>query len=356
MRPFRSIFRKGNFLIIFLLIASSAYCYGQFDQRYTVTHYTDENGLSQNSVNGIAEDKEGFIWLTTESGLVRFDGQNFHTFDKSNSNLTTIRFNAIYPDLSGTGHKIFASNDSFEFMSIQGPNVVRDTVASIALFNRIGYEKQDFYPYLQSVVISTSSQKAFIKDLEMTFPLRYIMLAPSHAGTYYFVDHERITFFRQWKKVYAFSYKRPKLQDLFTLGDKLYCFGDDGKVRLIDPDKEESVRLTGDILTDADYDPNKRNFIGYWNNISDQCFILLKKKLYFLNAQSDGALDTKLVLDGFDFTSHSIENVHYNPKQKRLFLGSATHGLFIFNPKNFRALVVSRKNQENLLKHLTNVI
>ena len=39
--------------------------------------YNTENGLSQNSINSIAQDNEGFIWLATQSGLNRFDGYEF---------------------------------------------------------------------------------------------------------------------------------------------------------------------------------------------------------------------------------------------------------------------------------------
>jgi signal transduction histidine kinase/ligand-binding sensor domain-containing protein len=42
-----------------------------------------ENGLPQNTVQALAQTKDGFIWLGTEVGLVRFDGNGFQTFDKN---------------------------------------------------------------------------------------------------------------------------------------------------------------------------------------------------------------------------------------------------------------------------------
>jgi signal transduction histidine kinase/ligand-binding sensor domain-containing protein len=44
-----------------------------------------ENGLPQNTVQALAQTRDGFIWLGTEVGLVRFDGSGFATFDR-NSN------------------------------------------------------------------------------------------------------------------------------------------------------------------------------------------------------------------------------------------------------------------------------
>lgn len=42
--------------------------------------YTSESGLSNSQVNEIYQDSRGFIWITTENGLMRFDGMDFSTF------------------------------------------------------------------------------------------------------------------------------------------------------------------------------------------------------------------------------------------------------------------------------------
>ena len=44
-----------------------------------------ENGLPQNTVQALAQTKDGFIWLGTEVGLVRFDGNGFQVFDQNSS-------------------------------------------------------------------------------------------------------------------------------------------------------------------------------------------------------------------------------------------------------------------------------
>jgi signal transduction histidine kinase/ligand-binding sensor domain-containing protein len=45
--------------------------------------WATENGLPQNTVQAIAQTPDGFIWLGTEAGLVRFDGVEFRTFDRN---------------------------------------------------------------------------------------------------------------------------------------------------------------------------------------------------------------------------------------------------------------------------------
>ena len=44
-----------------------------------------ENGLPQNTVQALAQTPDGFLWLGTEAGMVRFDGVEFQTYDR-NSN------------------------------------------------------------------------------------------------------------------------------------------------------------------------------------------------------------------------------------------------------------------------------
>jgi signal transduction histidine kinase len=44
-----------------------------------------ENGLPQNTVQSLVQTRDGFIWLGTEVGLVRFDGNSFAVFDKSST-------------------------------------------------------------------------------------------------------------------------------------------------------------------------------------------------------------------------------------------------------------------------------
>ena len=45
--------------------------------------WTTENGLPQNSVRDIVQTRDGYLWLATEGGLVRFDGARFVVFDRS---------------------------------------------------------------------------------------------------------------------------------------------------------------------------------------------------------------------------------------------------------------------------------
>lgn len=66
--------------------------------------YTTDDGLSQNTVSAIAQDKYGFMWFGTWEGLNRFDGYSFRTFRAEPDNrhaLSNNRIDAITTDAQG---------------------------------------------------------------------------------------------------------------------------------------------------------------------------------------------------------------------------------------------------------------
>ncbi|HSS20470.1 MAG TPA: two-component regulator propeller domain-containing protein [Pyrinomonadaceae bacterium] len=86
-RPARSIHHLS--LVFFLLLCGSVTAFAldlQKDlSRYGHDVWLTENGLPQNTVHAIAQTRDGYIWIGTESGLARFDGVKFTVFDKQNT-------------------------------------------------------------------------------------------------------------------------------------------------------------------------------------------------------------------------------------------------------------------------------
>lgn len=70
--------------------------------QYRFDHWTADNGLPQNSVRDIVQTRDGYLWLATLDGLVRFDGVRFTVFNKSNSSgIISNRFLQLYEDGQG---------------------------------------------------------------------------------------------------------------------------------------------------------------------------------------------------------------------------------------------------------------
>lgn len=53
--------------------------------QYAHDVWQTEEGLPQNTVRAITQTRDGYLWLTTEEGLARYDGARFAIFDKQNT-------------------------------------------------------------------------------------------------------------------------------------------------------------------------------------------------------------------------------------------------------------------------------
>ena len=70
--------------------------------QYRFDHWTADDGLPQNSVYGIVQTRDGYLWLATLDGLARFDGVRFTVFNKSNApGIVNNRFVSLFEAANG---------------------------------------------------------------------------------------------------------------------------------------------------------------------------------------------------------------------------------------------------------------
>lgn len=93
----KNTFIGKNTLIILCLLLS----YRIAAQPYSVKRLGAYEGLSNNNVLSIAQDKQGFLWFATEEGLNKFDGTRFISYYKGNTSklsLTGNELNCVFDD------------------------------------------------------------------------------------------------------------------------------------------------------------------------------------------------------------------------------------------------------------------
>jgi len=85
---------------IFALFFYSLFSNGAFCQKYEVKRLGLEDGLSNNFVVGITQDRQGYLWYATESGLNRFDGKRFTVYKRRSDNkgISGNNLNKIFSD------------------------------------------------------------------------------------------------------------------------------------------------------------------------------------------------------------------------------------------------------------------
>lgn len=87
--------KKVICFFVFILLGSGLhFVCAQFPQFYFET-VTTENGLSNNTVTCLYQDKKGFLWIGTTNGLNRYDGNVFQTFFHEEGNNNSLSGNTI---------------------------------------------------------------------------------------------------------------------------------------------------------------------------------------------------------------------------------------------------------------------
>ena len=88
--------------MVFFVCVLLAWCTNVASAQYRFTSWNVDNGLPQNTVYDITQTRDGYLWLTTFDGLVRFDGVRFTVFNRANTpQLRSNRFLRFYEAANG---------------------------------------------------------------------------------------------------------------------------------------------------------------------------------------------------------------------------------------------------------------
>jgi len=83
-------------IVIFLGSGGQVATARTYPNQYRFVSYSLDDGLSQGTVNSIAQDPTGFIWLGTQDGLNRFDGKTFKIFRNNRDDPNSLSHDWIY--------------------------------------------------------------------------------------------------------------------------------------------------------------------------------------------------------------------------------------------------------------------
>src|SRR5580692_5736204 len=72
-----------------------------FAQRYNFKFYGEEEGLKNLAVQAVLQDRAGFLWVGTQDGLYRYDGNHFTAFT-TRDGLPGTRIEALHESADGS--------------------------------------------------------------------------------------------------------------------------------------------------------------------------------------------------------------------------------------------------------------
>lgn len=110
---------------LMLVFSVSGAAQGKYNA--SVQHYSERDGLSNNNVYAIEKDGRGVIWIGTQYGLNRFDGQQFRVFTAGDG----LKKNAV--------HRIIRADEAHLFLVYKENNALF-TVDDVEAFNIYDYQ------------------------------------------------------------------------------------------------------------------------------------------------------------------------------------------------------------------------
>jgi signal transduction histidine kinase/ligand-binding sensor domain-containing protein/CheY-like chemotaxis protein len=98
--------RRGAWFIILFLIPNLIFAQ---NEHYNFSKLDTYTGLSNNQVNAILKDQDGFLWFGTMSGLNRYDGYSYRVFRKNYNDSSSLLDNSIRSLYELPGGKMWVS-------------------------------------------------------------------------------------------------------------------------------------------------------------------------------------------------------------------------------------------------------
>ena len=316
-----AIFRKKTILLCVSSLLLSLLSLAQIRQSsYTIQHYTDEDGLPQNSVKCLTPDEHGFVWMATENGMVRFDGKQFLAFNGGNLPIHNSRILHVCPDVNRKG--IFARTADREVL------LIRNGKAALSA-------SRDF-DYIRYSDTATIYPVSGLPDMFLPKPFTENYLMALGPDTYFKITNDVICFLEGGKERYRIRNPGIIRGNLFILDEQLCYMDKNGQFILLNQDGAHSLTLEGDLLQQRRLSASGQQEEIYWNFAARQLFVYADHSCYRLSLVNATTVSSKLVLKDFDFQSNAIVSVYYDDGQQRVFLGSRTKGLYVCKWQQFR--------------------
>ena len=291
---------------LLLLVLQFGYSQQNFQEEW---YSADTEHLPQNSVKSISPDKFGFIWMTTENGLVRFDGKKFKTYNSSTIGTLSNRF--LY--LRGSIEK----DSLLTYTESNKDNVIINQRTSKKIKNSNHETSIDQYENNQFYLNNSNY-------LDVNFLNNKLR---NKEGSYYLIEKDRILFFSKnnQKKEEIYQKYEPN-NNYFLLDDELICLKKNGEYILF----HDKSSLKNQIL------PNKK-IKKIYNHLTQQFFICTDSEIYILK-KTINKLYLSLVYKRNEPFTYVIKCLFYDVKYNKLFIGTGDRGLGIVTLNRFNVL------------------
>lgn len=236
-----------------------------FANNFTIQHFSsDNNEIPQNSIKSIVQDKYGYTWLSTENGLVRFDGFNFKVFNSNNvENVISNRMYMFYGSVEKDS--IYIVNDSNQEILIHNRTVRYHDEKD--LYINLNFLKLPYFHYLENLQVGF-----YIPNDE-----QYFKISLTNEKNY-ILGNDSIYHLNKDSVISKRPYKIKNKSTFILINEKLIHFESSKKYTLITDKEINTYKLPFTF---------DNNFKVVSSNASKQTFLISNDTLYNVSLDSN---------------------------------------------------------------------
>ena len=314
---------------------------------YSITNYNGDNALPQNSINDMAFDRNGFLWLATEMGVVRFDGRNFREYNRGNSPaLMSDRCSVLARDKTSGMILIQPQFATHKYLEVTADYQLKEDTALAAIPYQSCLQPTGIFSYANLykkwVARDTGVFGGLFNGLDLNRDLITINEKQTYVKkdqNYYFLDENTAGVVL----LSGITGRASKIQfavgDIFISVDRqnhLYAYKDGLRQKITGSPR--FMRLLGEADVTGPY-PIQAALKAMRD--SSHTFLIHKGDILMLNLVN-GLLDFDIL--ACNTPIRNIDCLIYDQQYKIIYAGTATNGLYILKKQEFQRLFFSSDN------------
>jgi len=316
---------------------------------YAVQHFTDENGLPQNSINDLLFDGDGYLWLASQVGLVRYDGSAFQLYYPNDKPAMESNITLLGKD--GRGSVYFQTIDHELYCYRGGNSRLLSPVNTPASRSSLLLDAQkrvfDFSAFLTnaSTPAETQERRAIFGDMFVHNEHFFV----TDAGSVYLYYRDSLYYY-DGNGLYGLSRLTAPDCRFLTSGNRLFVLDRDkvlsGYEGARSITQEQSIETDPGEALPANI-PADQYQIYSCGHVTH---LLAGHLLYRIYPRANGRLRADLLLDlGF---IPNISAIEYNTGLDLLLVATNTEGFYLLRRNRFSIAGWSDDLKDKLKHHL----
>jgi signal transduction histidine kinase len=289
-------------------------------QNYIFERLNSENGLPTNAIKGLQFDaKNRFLWIATESGIVRYNGHGFQDFGNIASN-EKLNDRIVFFEKANNG-TLFGKLIDESVFKIQDNRAVIDTAVSKISWQ---YEFLKYKYDLKNTVFKGGKNLLNYYDFKIN---QYI----------YFITDDRLQVIRN-NTIDTLVNLKIKTQG-FLLDKNFYLLENDGVIKLVKSLSNGDVELSNfsNLYSSLKSNQNTSTVKIFQNNPNEEVYVLIGTNLYILNFDKQKVILSLITdeLPKFEF----IRQIQVDELTNTIYLGTDNRGVIVARPRYFRRVL-----------------